>query len=957
MKKFFSFLFLSLFLCLSSSAEDLSLTGVDRYGSWEYPLMAKFSSQGANINLVNKSFSAAEFYRYRIEFYKPISDGFKLYIQNSTEASKYQGHDISIKGGTSIVEGTIDVSSLADGDYYITGFKLQSTDSQVKYAYIKSVYLFNEYDDSVPQTPSASGWFAGKAVSEDGPFYFSAPLTFWGMTTYSQMGPWQNPVENGYADKINLVSLDTIPPGFVFTYKYIEKLASNKDSIITVTVPVSVTAGQNRFSFTIPHSYTDLYLRYVGTIDQKFAIKKIERTTFFVPPYVYDVENTDADSPDPPYPTATESKVIEKLPNPFAWADGSGEITSFMDWSKRRGEIARQIQHYEIGTKPTVDVSALTAKMLNDTLFVDVTIDGRTLQLKSKITYPKNGRAPYALMIGMNGDGGSLPKALFQGKNIAFMSFTSAQVNPYQQNSGQTRANRKDYPFVKLYPNLIDNGAYADWAWGVSRLIDGIQILGEDVSKIDMKHIGVTGCSYAGKMALFAGAFDERIALTIAQEPGGGGAAAWRVSHQGNGTCAWTKAYQKTGSVETLDATDYNWFKESLRTEYGEDNVYKLPYDHHELCAMICPRALLMLGNTDYPWLADRSGYVSMNAAKKVWEKFGIPERVGYSIVGGHSHCSLPTEQYDEVIRFIDRYLLGNDSISTDNIAKAPDFLPEKSPDPILNIDTWTDWWSTNASSLLPRPTYHWYYFEGEDMRSEAQGKAWIVKEEASCRNGKYVQSPDVRVTELPTDADYILSKDIDIEEAGDYNVYALLSANGRTHDACYMSFDDNTPSRVNGLNTDGEWKWVNMIKSIDDGTRDDFNTALKAGAHTFFIFAKESELKIDAFCISNNDTLPQQTTNDIHKLVEENHFCKVVAVNTANGKLEVILTSSANANSDIDVIDETGRILGNARNVAIHAGDNKIVIPAELSGNIVIVSVKTGSTRYIRKFGVKRNE
>ena len=59
----------------------------------------------------------------------------------------------------------------------------------MKYAYIKSVYLFNEYDDSVPQTPSASGWFAGKAVSEDGPFYFSAPLTFWGMTTYSQMGP------------------------------------------------------------------------------------------------------------------------------------------------------------------------------------------------------------------------------------------------------------------------------------------------------------------------------------------------------------------------------------------------------------------------------------------------------------------------------------------------------------------------------------------------------------------------------------------------------------------------------------------------------------------------------------------------------------------------------------------------------------------------------------------------
>lgn len=42
-------------------------------------------------------------------------------------------------------------------------------------------------------------------------------------------------------------------------------------------------------------------------------------------------------------------------------------------------------------------------------------------------------------------------------------------------------------------------------------------------SRIDLSHLAISGCSFAGKMALFAGAFDERIALTIAQEPGGGG--------------------------------------------------------------------------------------------------------------------------------------------------------------------------------------------------------------------------------------------------------------------------------------------------------------------------------------------------------------------------------------------------------------------------------------------------
>jgi hypothetical protein len=160
-----------------------------------------------------------------------------------------------------------------------------------------------------------------------------------------------------------------------------------------------------------------------------------------------------------------------------------------------------------------------------------------------------------------------------------------------------------------------------------------------------MKRIGVTGCSYAGKMALYCGAFDERIALTIAQEPGGGGAAAWRVSHLQD-------------EVENLDKTDYHWFMESQRENFGGDNVYLLPYDQHELCALVCPRALLLLGNPDYKWLADSAMQVSADAAHQVWERFGIGDRMACSIVGGHPHCQLPQSQYPIVEAFIDKFLI-----------------------------------------------------------------------------------------------------------------------------------------------------------------------------------------------------------------------------------------------------------------------------------------------------------
>ena len=359
-------------------------------------------------------------------------------------------------------------------------------------------------------------------------------------------------------------------------------------------------------------------------------------------PLVYDKECANDNFRVPEMPAIDKLPEITTLPDPFAWADGSGRSTDFKDWERHRFEIARQLQHYELGMKPVVSKDSIEATLINDTLRVVVHENGETLLLTAPIKYPE-GNGPFPAIIGIGRPTGSLPVQLFDKRRIAQITFNFTQVMSHTQKRGNEPINR-------LYPDQTDMGAYCAWPWGISRLIDGLEKVGKK-SRIDLSHLAVSGCSFAGKMALFAGAFDERIALTIAQEPGGGGVDFWRVS-------------ETLGNVETLGRTSYAWFLESMR-QFAGKNVNRLPIDHHELAALIAPRALLVLGNTDYEWLAEESNYVSCQAARMVWKAFGIEDRMGFSIQGGHMHCMLPESQYPEVEAFIDKFLLGKTDVDT----------------------------------------------------------------------------------------------------------------------------------------------------------------------------------------------------------------------------------------------------------------------------------------------------
>lgn len=354
-------------------------------------------------------------------------------------------------------------------------------------------------------------------------------------------------------------------------------------------------------------------------------------------PLVYKRANMGANLPAPAKIDFNDLKEIKTLPDPFMFADGT-RSTDFKDWERHRKEIITRIEQYEIGPIPSMENMKLTSRLNGDSMLV-VTVtapNGNSIDVKARITYPKVGKAPYPAIIGISN---CLPAPLFLERGCALINFDFNTVCAHQQKRGLE-------PINKLYPELIDNGAYSYWPWGVSRLIDGLERLGARKTRIDTRHLAVSGCSWGGKAALFSGAFDERICLVIPQEPGGGGAASWRVS-------------ETLGKVERVHSTDGHWFLESMIKTFGEENVSRLPVDHHQLAALVAPRALLLFGNPDYKWLADESMIVTCKAVKEVYRTFGIADRFGYSIRDKHMHCMLPQQDYQYVEAYIDRFLLG----------------------------------------------------------------------------------------------------------------------------------------------------------------------------------------------------------------------------------------------------------------------------------------------------------
>lgn len=349
------------------------------------------------------------------------------------------------------------------------------------------------------------------------------------------------------------------------------------------------------------------------------------------------------------------------FPDPFTSLNGT-RITSKSEWDCRRAEIAVLAQDYEYGYKPCTPYEATTGTLNGNKITVKVENNGKSISFDCTITYPTTGTAPYPAIISY---GYSSVASNIADLGIAVINFPNDQIA--NQSGPDSRGKGL---FFDFFCSDHSAGAIIAWAWGISRVIDALEKTPE--ANINPERLAVTGCSRNGKGALAAGAFDERIALTIPQESGSGGAANWRVSD-----------FMGSSVQQLKQIVGENcWFRKDFN-RFGQ-TANKLPFDHHSIMGLCAPRGLLVIENTWQVWLGNLSCWTTGQAAHKIYEALGVPQNMGFSQSGHSDHCGFPESQLPELRAFAKRFLLDDETVDPYIMYTDGTFEYE--------VDKWIDW-------------------------------------------------------------------------------------------------------------------------------------------------------------------------------------------------------------------------------------------------------------------------
>ncbi|WP_371102652.1 cellulose binding domain-containing protein [Streptomyces sp. PU_AKi4] len=350
---------------------------------------------------------------------------------------------------------------------------------------------------------------------------------------------------------------------------------------------------------------------------------------------------------------------VSRLPDPFRKLDGT-RISTRSDWRCRRAEIRELAERHVYGQKPARPES-VTGTVSRTGITVRVTHQGRSASFSASVDLP-SGTGPFPAVVVLGGLGADT--STIKGAGAAVIS-----LDPYALGKEGTSRSNKQGAFYSLYGSSSSTGLLMAWSWGVSRVIDVIEQSDGSVLRADAT--GVTGCSRFGKGAFVAGAFDQRIALTMPIESGSAGTGVFRGIPSESGAQPLSSAY-----------SEQPWLGDAFGSFTGSPAT--LPVDTHEIVGLVAPRGLLVMENPHVDWLGARSGSVAALGGAEVYKALGAGGDISYwSDVQDGTHCAARPEWRTPLQQNIQKFLLKSGSSS--GVFR---ISPAKSGD----LSAWRDW-------------------------------------------------------------------------------------------------------------------------------------------------------------------------------------------------------------------------------------------------------------------------